>query len=118
MVRCLDSALGNEVEKYTLVFVDDILCVSQTFVEHLQHLKNIFEKLRSASMTLNLRKLEFGKEEIKFLGHLILVEGITTDPEKVKAIQEFPTPNQDFLYTTVSYISYVPISGSYYYLVV
>ena len=37
MVRCLDSALGNEVENYTLVFVDDILCVSQTFEEHLQH---------------------------------------------------------------------------------
>ena len=43
-------------------------------------------------MMLNLRKSEFGKEEIKSLGHRISVEGITTDPEKVKAIQEFPTP--------------------------
>ena len=53
MVRCLDSALGNEVEKYTLVFVDDILCVSQTFEEHLS-LIHIYSFSVSLSLSLSL----------------------------------------------------------------
>lgn len=92
MVRCLDKVMGTEVEDYTLVFVDDILCVSHTFEEHLIHLKKIFKKFQDANMTINLEKSEFGKEELKFLGHIISTNGITTNPDKVKSIMEFPTP--------------------------
>lgn len=91
MVRCLDIVLGAELDKYTLVFVDDVLSVSRTFEEHITHLKNIFEKLRQSNMTINLVKSEFGTEEIKFLGYLISVKEIATDSEKVQAIQDFST---------------------------
>lgn len=80
------------MDEYTLVFVDDILCVSKTFQEHLVHLKNIFEKFRNANMTINIAKSEFGKEEVKFLGHVISTKEISTDPEKIEAIQKFPAP--------------------------
>lgn len=43
-------------------------------------------------MTINIRKSEFSKDKIKFLGHCISVKGITTDPDKVSAIQQFPIP--------------------------
>lgn len=46
-----------------------------------KHLKNIFEKFRTANMTVNLKTSQFGKKEINFLGHLISVKGIAKDPE-------------------------------------
>ena len=82
MVRCLELALGPEVEDFVSIFVDDILVISKSFEEHLEHLKIVFRKLQAANLTLNLEKCEFGKSQIKFLGHIISAEGITTDPEK------------------------------------
>lgn len=92
MIRCLDFTLGKRIDEYALVFVDDILCVSKTFEEHIEHLQNIFKHLQHANMTINLCKSEFGKDKIKFLGHIISTKGINTDPEKAQAIRDFPTP--------------------------
>ena len=58
IVKCLEIALGPEVEPYTMIFVDDILVISKT-LEHIINLRTIFEKFRQARISLNLDKCEF-----------------------------------------------------------
>ena len=59
------------------------------------HCIEIFGAQRGAlNLTLNLDKCEFGKIQIKFLGHIISVDGVSTDPEKIQAITEFPNPKK------------------------
>ena len=94
MVKCLELALGPEVDDFVSVFVDDILIISKSFKEHLHHLDIVFCKLRDANLALNLDKCEFGKSQIKFLGHIISADGVSTDPEKIQAITEFPNPKK------------------------
>ena len=59
IVKCLERALGPEVEPYTIVFVDDNLVVSKTLDEHIEPLSTIFHKFRQANISLNLDKYEF-----------------------------------------------------------
>ena len=65
MIKCLELALGPEVDDFVSVFVDDILIISKSFEEHMQHLDIVFRKLRDANLALNLEKCEFGKSQIK-----------------------------------------------------
>ena len=58
VVKCLELVLGHEVEDFVSVFVDDILIISRSFEEHLQHLEIVFRKLRDANLALNLEKCE------------------------------------------------------------
>lgn len=92
MVRCLELALGPEIEQSVIVFVDDILVVSKSLDEHLEHLNTIFDKFRKANLVLNESKCEFMKSSMKFLGHIISADGVRTDPEKIRSITEFPIP--------------------------
>ena len=92
IVRCLERALGPEVDPYTVIFVDDILVISRTLEEHFENLRSVFQKLRLANITLKLHKCEFIKSQMKFLGHIISATGISTDPEKLRSIVEFPVP--------------------------
>ena len=94
MVKCLELALGPEVEEFVSVFVDDILVISKSFEEHLNHLDIFFRKLGDANLVLNLDKCEFGKSQIKFLGHIILADVVSTDPERIQAITNFPNPKK------------------------
>lgn len=93
IVKCLERALGDEVEPYTMVFVDDILVISKTLQEHIVNLRSVFEKFRRANISLNIEKCEFMKTSIRFLGHIISEEGVQPDPSKISSITEFPTPN-------------------------
>ena len=70
MVKCLELALGPEVEDFVSVFVDDILIISKSVEEHIQHLEIVFQKLKEANLALNIEKCEFGRPQIKFLGHI------------------------------------------------
>lgn len=79
-------------EEFVAAYVDDILVYSKMEEEHKQHLKIVFKKLEKAGMTLKLKKCKFFKDEVPFLGYIINREGIKPNPDKVKAIQEFPTP--------------------------
>jgi len=83
--RLLDKLLGPELEPHVFIYLDDIIIVSATFDEHLQHLAEVFRRLRNARLRLNPEKCHFCRSELKYLGHIIDQQGIRTDPEKVKA---------------------------------
>jgi len=90
--RLLDEILGPELEPNVLVYLDDIIIVSQTFEDHLRHLAEVFRRLREAKLRLNPEKCFFCREQLRYLGHIIDRKGIRTDPEKVSAVASWPAP--------------------------
>jgi hypothetical protein len=90
--RAMNVILGPEVREFTVNYIDDLLIVSDSFEQHLEHLDKVLSRLQDAKMTINLEKSSFLQEEVRFLGHILSSNGVGTDPEKVKAIQEFPVP--------------------------
>lgn len=74
------------------IYVDDILISSPSFEQHLITLEWIFSKISQAGLTLKLKKCNFNKKQIKFLGHFISPKGMIMDPDKVRALLNFPEP--------------------------
>jgi hypothetical protein len=75
-----------------LVYLDDIIVIGNTFQEHHLNLRNVFERFREARLKLNPGKCHLLKKEVKNLGYIVSPEGTSTDPEKLKAVRELPTP--------------------------
>ena len=72
--------------------MDDVLVHGQTQEEHDQRLDNVLQRMKEVGMTLNKDKCHFSQKQVKFLGQLIDREGVHPDNGKVRAIQEFRTP--------------------------
>ena len=77
-----------------LVYIDDIIIFSKSFEEHLKRMRLIFDRFRSAGLTVKPKKSFFGQERIKFLGHYVSEKGIEPMEEKCKVIQNFPRPKK------------------------
>ncbi|PAA81942.1 hypothetical protein BOX15_Mlig034239g2, partial [Macrostomum lignano] len=90
--RIMQTVLHPLAWKICLVYLDDILVFSNTVEDHLARLSEIFQRLRNANLKLNPKKCELLSSEVSFLGHRVSADGIGTDPEKVRAIREWPTP--------------------------
>ena len=65
---------------------------SKILEEHLIHICKVFEKLREENLLINLKKCSFVKKELVYLGFVVSREGLKMDPNKVKAMLEWPTP--------------------------
>lgn len=93
--RGLDIILGHEVRDFCINYLDDLAIITTgTLSQHLEHIDIVLGKLSQAGLTCNLEKCEFLSTEVKMLGYIISTDGIRTDPEKVRAIQLFPTPKK------------------------
>ena len=88
MQRCYKEYL----DKFVVVFIDDILIYSRSKKEHEEHLRIVLNLLRREKLYAKFRKCEFWLDHVSFLGHVVSKEGISVDPEKVKAIIEWPAP--------------------------
>lgn len=75
-----------------MVYLDDVIVFSDTFEEHLSLLKEVFQRIKLANLSLKTYKCTFAQEEVKILGHVVNRTGIKPDNEKLKAIQAFPHP--------------------------
>jgi hypothetical protein len=80
------------LDKFVVVFIDDILIFSQNEEEHDKHLCMVLQKLRENQMYAKLNKCEFWLKEVSFLGHIISEGGISIDPSKVKDVLSWNTP--------------------------
>ena len=78
--------------KWCIIYLDDIIVFSKTPKEHIERLRGVFKKLSTAGLRLNLRKCEFFKSRITYLGHTVSKDGIETENKKVSTIQEWPIP--------------------------
>ena len=73
-------------------YMDDFIISSFTETEHLEHIRQVFQRFRDHKMKLKLAKCEFLRDKIQFLGHVIDHEGICTIPEKMKEISKIKSP--------------------------
>ena len=80
-------------QKGVLCWMDNVLVFGRNQKEHDNRLKAVLQCLELVGVTLNPKKCEFSKDSLRFLGHIIDKEGISTDPEKVRAITEIPPPS-------------------------
>ena len=80
------------LDGFCSVYLDDIVVFSRDINEHLEHLGQIFERLRQAGFKLRPKKCFFAKKEVRYLGHVISASGIATDGGKTRAVKEFPVP--------------------------
>ncbi|XP_027157552.1 uncharacterized protein LOC113759187 [Coffea eugenioides] len=78
--------------KFVVVYFDDILIYSKSYDEHLEHIRAVMDVLRREKLYANLKKCNFCTNELVFLGFVISAQGMKVDNQKVKAIQEWPTP--------------------------
>jgi len=88
----MDLALNRLNFYMCLVYLDDIIVYSTTVEEHLVRLRKLFDRLRTANLKLKPSKCHLLRAEIKFLGHVVLAEGASTDPSKIEAFIDWLVP--------------------------
>jgi hypothetical protein len=104
----MNKVFMEYLDRFIIVFIDDILVFSKTMEEHEEHLRLVLEKLRSNHLYAKFSKCEFWLTEIAFLGHVISAGGVLVDPGKVKDVLNWIPP------TTVSEIrSFLRLAGYY-----
>jgi hypothetical protein len=104
----MNSVFMPELDKFVVVFIDDILIYSKNKEEHTQHLRIVLTRLREHQLYAKFSKCAFWLEEIQFLGHVLSAKGIAVDPSKVKDILEWKPP------TTVHEVrSFLGLAGYY-----
>ena len=89
----MNCTLAPGLRKFVIVFFDDILVYSNSLEERLDHLKQVLSWLRKDQWKLKLSKCSFAQRSIAYLGHVLSAAGVSTDPTKVQAIQEWPVPS-------------------------
>jgi hypothetical protein len=81
-----------ELDKFVVVFIDDILVYSKSEEEHAEHLRVVLTRLRDHQLYAKFSKCEFWLGEVQFLGHVLSTEGVAVDPGKVKDILNWKPP--------------------------
>lgn len=82
--RAMQEVLRGLHWKFVLVYLDDVIVFSNSFEQHLDHLRQVFERLQTVGLKLQPKKCTFSQKEVKYLGHIVNKEGIATDPEKLQ----------------------------------
>ena len=80
------------LDKFVVVYLDDILVYSKNEEEHAEHLRLVLEKLREHQLYAKYSKCEFWLSEVTYLGHVISKDGIVINPERVQAILDWTPP--------------------------
>jgi hypothetical protein len=104
----MNSVFMPELDKFVVVFIDDILVYSKNEAEHAKHLHTVLQNMREHRLYTKLSKCDIWLKEIKFLGHTISEGGIIVDPDKVQEVMNWKPP------TTIRQIqSFLGLAGYY-----
>ena len=82
----MNKILWRYIDKFCIVYLDDILIFSKTTEKHERHVKTILRALNNAAMILNLDKCKFFANEIRFLSHIIDKDDSHSDPRNVEKV--------------------------------
>ena len=81
------SKVLTGLDNFTFMYLDDVLIISQSYKDHLQHLHTVFQKFKEAGLKIKLSKCQFFKMHLHYLGHRISANGLEPLPEKLEAIK-------------------------------
>src|SRR6266498_2673664 len=105
--RLMNQVLRKYLEKFVLVYLDDIIIYSKTFEEHKEHVRLVFEALRAASLMMKPKKCKFAQKELRFLRHIISANRIRMNPDKIaKMVALLPLINLKELRSRLGLFSY------------
>ena len=88
----MNNVLHKYLDKFVVVFIDNILIYSNSKEEHDEHLKIVIQKLREHQLYAKFSKCDFFKDKIQYLGQVVTKEVISVDLEKIKEIEEWSVP--------------------------
>ena len=106
--RLMQSAMQDYLFTILLVYLDDILVYAPSVPEHIRRLDMVFGRLKETGIRLNPDKCRLVQQRTPFLGHVLTPNGLETDPEKLEAVSDFPTPK-----TLRDLRSFLGLSGYY-----
>ena len=96
------------LDQFVIIFIDDILVYSKNKKDHEIHMRLVLQRLREHKLYAKFDKCQFWLDEVAFLGHIVNRDGISIDPEKIRAMLEWPRP------TTVTKVrSFLDLAGNY-----
>ncbi|GJV11263.1 putative reverse transcriptase domain-containing protein [Tanacetum coccineum] len=104
----INRVCRSYLDKFVIVFIDDILIYSKTQEEHVEHLRLVLELLKKEKLYAKFSKCEFWLREVQFLGHVINGNGIHVDPRKIEAVKNWKAPR-----TPTEVCSFLGLAGYY-----
>jgi hypothetical protein len=88
----MNNLLKPYLQKFVLVFFDDILIYSRTWDNHLLHVENVLHLLQENKFFVKKIKFSFGANEVEYLGNIVRNDGLKLDPQKIQYMQEWSLP--------------------------
>jgi hypothetical protein len=88
----MNSIFKPFLRKFVLVFFDDILIYSKSWEDHVRHVDKVLQLLKEQQLYAKPSKCFFGVKEVEYLGHIVSHEGVKVDPNKIKAMMDWPIP--------------------------
>jgi len=88
--RLMERILQHLVTKICLIYLDDIIAFGKTFEDMVGNFRQILLRFWEANLKINPKKCNLFGRQVKYLGHVITAEGVSTDPEKTAAVAEWP----------------------------
>jgi hypothetical protein len=88
----MNSVFMLELEKFVMVFIDEILVYLKSMEEHEEHLRIVLQQLLEHQLYTKFSKCKFWIKVVPFLGHVVSPKGITVDPSKVKVVLDWKPP--------------------------
>ena len=90
--RYMNEILFRYLNRFCVVYLDDILIYSDTLEEHHKHVRAVLQELQAAGLQVDIDKTEFHVSETRFLGVIVGINGLRMDPQKIDAIVQWPVP--------------------------
>ena len=103
----MNDVFQEYTDKFVMVYLDDILIYSNTWKEHIEHIKLVLQKLRQHKLYAKLSKCQFGLQEVEYLGFILKAGKVAMNPNKTKAIELWETPtNKKELQSFLGLVNY------------
>eukprot|EP00055_Hartaetosiga_balthica_P017772 m.122942 g.122942 ORF g.122942 m.122942 type:complete len:966 (+) comp9398_c1_seq1:1052-3949(+) len=90
--RLMNDGLREFLDKFVIVYLDDILIYSPSFEEHQEHVRLVLDRLREMELYCKPSKCDFGLTSVEFVGHIVAHNEVRMDPKKLTAVKEWPEP--------------------------